>query len=198
MSVPACRNPFSAARLAPGVMPYLFAAGESPQSLVDRLRLNAWRGQIVGPHGIGKSTLLHRLAGVIERHRATRWVRLGPEQRKGRGCRPLRGGVLLIDGFEQLAWLRRRAIAVACRAAGCGLLATAHEDVGLPTLARLQATREIAGRIAARLTTGYPRLVETADIDRAYAEHAPSLRDMLFSLYDVYERRREPLLANPS
>ena len=64
-------NPFSAARLRPGNIPYRFGPADrdtDPQQL-DQLMVN-WqnagrRGQIAGPHGCGKSTLACSLAQAI-------------------------------------------------------------------------------------------------------------------------------------
>ena len=56
-------NPFSTRFIRPGAIEYLFAPGQTADSLIDRLRHNQWRGQIIGPHGSGKSTLAVRAAG---------------------------------------------------------------------------------------------------------------------------------------
>src|SRR5205814_1339909 len=59
-------NPFSTRWIRPGAVPFLFSAGVSAEGLVEQLRLNNWRGVIVGPHGSGKSTLLATLMPTIE------------------------------------------------------------------------------------------------------------------------------------
>src|SRR5262245_49587973 len=59
-------NPFSTRFIRPGAIPFIFSAGESAESLVDHLRVNNWRGQIIGPHGSGKSTLLAALLPALQ------------------------------------------------------------------------------------------------------------------------------------
>jgi len=50
-------NPFSAKRLRPGVIPFLFPPDMDWSELDRRLGEHRYRGQVVGPHGTGKSTL---------------------------------------------------------------------------------------------------------------------------------------------
>ena len=64
-------NPFCAQALRPGNLPFIdFATGQcSPGETVRRLealRANRWRGEICGPHGSGKSTLVRQLAAWIQ------------------------------------------------------------------------------------------------------------------------------------
>jgi len=61
-------NPFSAHRILPGAIPYLFSHEDDSTDLdrLDRL-IDAWQasgyfGQIVGAHGCGKTTLAHAIA----------------------------------------------------------------------------------------------------------------------------------------
>ena len=75
-------NPFCAARLRPGTIDFVFEQGKSLQQLVDTLEANAWRGQITGRHGTGKSTLLAALTPAIEgRGRLVKSVTLVAGQR---------------------------------------------------------------------------------------------------------------------
>ena len=60
-------NPFSSERIRPGALTYLTGEGESVDDLIDRLEGTGFRGQIVGPHGTGKSTLLADLAAELAR-----------------------------------------------------------------------------------------------------------------------------------
>src|SRR5262249_23632578 len=58
---PLSGNPFATRRVRPGAIPFLFPTGESVGQLLDRLRAAGWWGQVVGPHGSGKSTLVAAL-----------------------------------------------------------------------------------------------------------------------------------------
>ena len=59
-------NPFSTRFTRPGEIPYQFADSAGLETLVDRFGHNRWVGQIVGPHGCGKTTLCHLLARELE------------------------------------------------------------------------------------------------------------------------------------
>ncbi len=60
-------NPFCSRFVRPGAIGYHFPAGESVESIVERLHACQWRGALVGPHGSGKSTLLHALLPALNR-----------------------------------------------------------------------------------------------------------------------------------
>jgi hypothetical protein len=57
----AASNPFATRYTRPDVGEYLFPVGGSMDWLVARLRENRWWGQVTGPHGSGKSTLVYTL-----------------------------------------------------------------------------------------------------------------------------------------
>ncbi len=55
-------NPFSASNIAAGRVPYLYDPTLTPESLLQRWTAQRFRGAIIGPHGIGKTTLAIDLA----------------------------------------------------------------------------------------------------------------------------------------
>ena len=67
-SLTASDNPFSAHRIRPGSIPYLFSAEDDAtdvsrlDQLIDSWRAGHYFGQIVGPHGCGKTTLAYAIA----------------------------------------------------------------------------------------------------------------------------------------
>ena len=190
------QNPFCSRRVRPGGIPYLFAPGESAAELVDRLRDNGWWGQIVGPHGSGKSALLAALMPAIEAAgRRTLLVELHDGQRQmppdfrrrlDAGCPT----VLIVDGYEQLSLWQRLRLRRFCRNSGLGLLLTAHWPVGLPHLRHTSATLELAQQIVERLQRGHPPRIAAEDVAERFARHSGDLRETLFDLYDLYEERR--------
>jgi hypothetical protein len=99
-------NPFCTRRIRPGAIPFLFPDGQNAETLVDRLRTHGWCGEIVGPHGSGKSALLATLIPAIER--AGRHVTL-VELHDGQRRLPLRlGGNRVKWGRHScLPWLSR-------------------------------------------------------------------------------------------
>ena len=188
-------NPFSTRFVRPGALPYFFPPGRSAEQLAAKLGAQGWRGQIVGPHGSGKSTLLAALAPWIERagrkvilcalHDGERRLPISKQQRSALSSASL----LVVDGFEQLGAFSRWRIARMCRRRGCGLLATAHADVGLPELYCTATNVELARRVVEALTP-HDRAISADDVERAFAAHRGDLREALFGLYDLYEQRR--------
>ena len=195
-------NPFATRFTRPSVGEYLFPAGAGAGALLARLRDQHWWGQITGPHGSGKSTLVHTL--LPELQAAGRRVECYPlHQPASRPCGTSPAAVcwgdhianwngstqIVIDGCEQLGRWRRAWLQWHCRRHGAGLLVTAHRDVGLPPLWRTETSVELAQRLVARLLgEGHADWIGAEQIERLFAEHRGNLREMLFALYDLYER----------
>ncbi len=189
-------NPFCTRRVRPGAIPFIFPPGQNAETLVERLRQAGWRGEIVGPHGSGKSTLLAALTAAIKRAgRRTVLIALHDGQR--RLPLDLQGDprldpstVLIVDGYEQLGCWSRLMLKRFCRRRGVGLLATAHDSVGLSTLCRTVATPELAQRIVGELMGGREPPFTPEEVSDCLSLHGGDLREMLFNLYDLYEKRR--------
>lgn len=192
-------NPFSTRRVKPGAVPYLFANGDSAAGLVERLAANGWRGEIVGPHGSGKSTLVQTLLPELKaRGREPLYIQL----REGVRRLPLNGPtlaaspentVVVVDGYEQLGWWARWKLRRLCRRCGLGLLATAHVPTGLPPLYQVTASRDLADRVVGALLADRPDaqpVITSTAIEQAWQAAGGNLRETLFLLYDVYERSR--------
>lgn len=192
----AADNPFSASRVRPGAVAFLFDEQPSLDSLLQQLRAGGYWGQIVGAHGSGKSALLAALRGAleaaglgvlhIELHAGQR--RLPISLRKLRGAEDI--SVIVVDGYEQLSWLARISLKHFCRRRRLGLLVSTHLPAGFPTLCTLRPSLALAQKVAAQLQHGYPELVAPSDVAACYAAAHGNLREMLFALYDIYEQRR--------
>lgn len=187
-------NPFATRFTRPGAIAYRFADGATAEALVDRLREHQWRGQIVGPHGSGKSTLLQSLLPAIERAgKSPRLIALHAGQHR----LPHSPGdllddpasLLIVDGYEQLSRFAKWRLLRACRRRGAGLLVTSHAPVGLPTLYAVEPSLATTQAIVRDLTDE-SACVEEAEVARCFEAHGGNIRETLFALYDLVERRR--------
>ena len=186
-------NPFRSRRIRPGAIPFFFPAGQNAETFVERLGQNNWRGEIVGSHGSGKSSLLAALIPVIEKAgRNLILLELHDGQRRlpsgwDRYVRSAPSPIILVDGYEQLSRWSRFWLRIGCRRNGWGLLVTTHASVGLPPLYQTEITFDLAKRIVAHLTQGKtpPSLDEA--LAKSLAAQGGNLRETLFDLYDLYE-----------
>ena len=65
-ALPPISNPFATRYTRPDASEYLFPPDGGADLLIARLRESAWWGQITGPHGSGKSTLVQTLLPHLE------------------------------------------------------------------------------------------------------------------------------------
>lgn len=181
-------NPFAAQRLEA----LRFRFGQSDmESLLARFENLNRRGAIVGPHGSGKSTLLEQFAvRLAEEGIRTQLERLytesGSQEKDAVIRRALvaRDVVVLVDGAEQLGWLRWRRLLTASRNAS-GLVATMHKPGRLPTLIQTTTTPELLTDLVAELTKAEP---ERKVIAQLFEGHRGNLREALRDLYDRASR----------
>jgi hypothetical protein len=189
-------NPFSTGRVRPGAIPYRFPAGKDTASTMRRLKKNAWRGQIVGPHGSGKSALVATLIAALETSgRPTLLFELHDGQRRLpvnlRQIPELAAGtILFVDGYEQLNRWSRFRLRRFCRRRSLGLVVTAHTSVGFPDLLRTTTSLALAGELVGQLLGEAIRQVTTEEVSRRFRSHGGDLREVFFDLYDLYEQRK--------
>lgn len=189
-------NPFSASRIRPGAIPFLFPPGVSAESLVARLRLNGWWGAIVGPHGSGKSALL---AALLPAMRSAGRLPILVELHDGQRALPLELGqisaiadqtLIVVDGYEQLSRRSRWGLKRFCRQKSLGLLVTSHRSAGLPELWRTETSPELACQVVAWLLGDRPWEVSHERVAEVFYRHGGNLREVLFEFYDWFEHVR--------
>ena len=192
---PGDHNPFSTRFTRPGAIPYIFSPGTSCNALRKRLAELSWTAQVIGPHGSGKSTLIHQLSAAFAQvDREVVLVTLNDRQRKlpiTRTDSRLWNDetLVIIDGFEQLNWWNRLWLQQICGKRRAGLLVTAHTDVGLPTLEETTVCLKTAKTIVAHLSTGQCPVADDLLADYL-RKHNGNMREVLFGLYDQYEQIR--------
>lgn len=188
-------NPFSTCWVHPEAQKYL-ETGVSIQRIVQRLQKLKWRGAIVGPHGVGKTTLLHTLLPKIEfvgKRCVLVEIRNGKSSQAMAAVRELTldsETVLCIDGYEQLRWWQRVTVEWYCSRIETGLIVTSHRSTRLTTALRLRPSMELALALVHRLSIESDSPISDQDVRRAFNTCNGNLRDMLMDLYDRYELNR--------
>ena len=189
-------NPFATRYTRPGALRFLFPPGQSLQTVIAGLSSANWTGQIIGPHGSGKSSLVAALLPELAREgRIVAHYVLGQGERRlpFTAAEADRWNVqtqLVIDGFEQLSWWNRKRLRMLCRRSASGLLLTAHQSQGLPTVFQTAPSLELAQSIVQELLGEGEQSITAEDIAQAYRQDPANLREMLFRLYDLYQQRQ--------
>ena len=207
---PDCPNPFASRFVRPGAMVY-----RDPKTLmtvdVDCLLAeleSVRRAAIVGDHGTGKSTLLHTIAAQLEsQYPEGRWVQLTRDNGFpiAERCREVvanvrvtlreqkslvDGGVLVIDGAEQLpAWVRA-VIAKRTQQRGQACLITTHRPVKrFKTIFQTALDHKLIEFLVTQLTTDCsdPELI--ASVRERIKRPIDNARELWSDLYDDFELR---------
>lgn len=193
-------NPFSSRFTHPDKMDFQFAPGPRLQQIMYRLWDTDCWGEIVGPHGSGKSTLIALLVKQANRfgisphlfslHDKQRAMPTGWKQDVWDQFEPGRKTMVIVDGFEQLSRFARWRLRRTCSLKKWGLLVTAHTTVDLPTLYRTATSMQLTLLLVDSLQQGSPLSISPAQIEQAYQRHNGNLRLVFHDLFDQYERLR--------
>jgi len=165
--------------------------GMSWSQIIERGDMLRWRCAIVGPHGTGKTTLLHRLAehfesnGLTPRHVFINDTTPAPPHRQFiRWVDSLKSNdMLLIDGAERLSRWTRRSLRTRTRHLA-GVLLTMHRPAGWPTLIETRTTPALLDDLIDRLPD-VDRRILAVDARELFTRHRGNLRDVMRALYDV-------------
>ena len=195
-------NPFSTRFLSPGQLSFVGLDDQMLDRLVEKLIQQNGNGQIVGPHGTGKTTLTFELQKRVDRLNDSdtnyRFVRktVGP-RRTIRTSNPVAEfkphskTILVLDGVELLSWLQRLAMIKTCQRKRIGLLVTSHRPVwGLPILVSVKPDRSQLEAIVHQLTRDCDFQIPTERLDELYTNSDGNIREALMSCYDEFEANR--------
>jgi hypothetical protein len=106
-------------------------------------------------------------------------------------ARSQQANLILVDGYEQLAYWQRLLFRATCRLHGWGLLVTAHSDVGFPTLYQTTASLAVTVRVVDALLKPEVGRLAPEQVAAAYHAAGGDVRETLFRLYDVWEARSQ-------
>ena len=190
-------NPFSVRWIDPSHIYFEPPPGICLNQLMRQLETKRGWGQIVGPHGSGKTTLVNQLELRL-RQSSLPVVKVVLHRKVWRQGFPQalsatrRGGTrLIVDGFEQLPWVLQCVLRCFCAWRDCGLLVTSHRDVRLPWLVQTTSSLAWVQQIVSRLLQSCPRdVIREDDVRVCYDRQDGNVRETLFALYDLFEYRR--------
>ena len=198
-------NPFATCWTRPGAIGWVDVGGDAlrgavtglPACAVACLNCNAgW--QVVGPHGSGKSALLHALADTL--------------RTRGCACETLMAGAALerdlwdpevthfVEGFERLGRRDRRRCFDKWRRQRTAFVITTHRRLrrwrGSPkVLAELRPNRRLLATLFDHLTRERPTTVSLGNALASFARRRGNLREVWFDLYELHEGRRRSLAS---
>ncbi|MCD0462810.1 hypothetical protein U8335_02445 [Roseiconus lacunae] len=211
-------NPFSTSFIAPSKVRYRFnhgVSGGNPQTvemhlegLLATLRKTR-RGLILGPHGTGKSTLLHTFLPKLQRsypmvafHQINNdpsigWIGRMKERSRASGrirkelAELPREGLLIVDGWEQLYRVSRLRILKTAAAKKITILATSHQRMtGWSTIHETKPTSKLIQSLAGDLLADTPyeiRKLVDRYLKQCRVTPKTNVRDLWFEMYDLVE-----------
>ncbi|MCC6510101.1 MAG: hypothetical protein IT423_13425 [Pirellulaceae bacterium] len=102
-----------------------------------------------------------------------------------------RNRMLIIDGYEQLAYPARGLAIVVTRLTGAGLLLTSHRRTWLPTLVETQGSVALAQQLLEQLLPldlpDRAGLLDPKRLSPLLSKHNGNLRELFMDLYDTLE-----------
>jgi hypothetical protein len=226
-------NPFSVSYVQPGSIPYFFEPSfidqikaSSPMLYVHafaeafslKTPLSTWigcrflgerfveadhQGQIIGPHGSGKSTITesfakflnltgtHVIKHVIHDHTRRLSRSLSEEIRniedfQTAESRKTKRNVVIFDGYEQLSYCSRVRLRKLCRQKNCGLLITTHKPQSFvgPILFRTDTSDATVEKLVSYLLDDSRIFPGDSLLRSLRRKHNSNIRAILDSLYD--------------
>ncbi len=168
---------------------YVSPTGETWETIVSRVKAANFRGALVGPHGHGKSTLMHQLALIdppsgLTQHPVIQVMADGSNVDEVKRALTAGDGRLFIDGIDLLPWRLRRGVAHRRE-----VIVTSHRTTRLPTLVDCETTpgspgAGVLGELVGRLSPSVRAALGDEGVTALHERHRGNVRDALRELYD--------------
>ena len=203
-------NPFATKFVTAGRLAFVGLSEGTLDQLAEALIRQNGNGQIIGPHGVGKTTLTFELEQRVGRLCGTgaafKFIRktIGP-----------RGGVrfamsvdqatreddfgdsssartaLVLDGIERLSWFQRLALIKSCQRKRIGLLLTSHRRVrGVRSLVELTPDLSRFESVVQALTADCEFQLPSERLREIFCKTQGNMREALMTCYDEFEASR--------
>ena len=191
-------NPFETRWIRPDTIEYAqteFHAESKLTTLLDKAVNSNSSWEIIGPHGVGKTTLAHAICRLAtSRGIPTELIRCGqasfseilksvqiPEQ------------LTILDEFEQLRWWQRLRLGNLAKRQRGKFILIAHRTQGFPALTNPRSDLRTIQTIVKRLQInhGFDEVVSAADVKSLMSQHGGNFREVLFASYDLFHQRHK-------
>lgn len=184
-------NPFSVQHTGPDGLAYVFSAGESAGSVADEFERHGWTGELVGPHGVGKSTLLLTLAAQAERRglAVVRWCCNDQTMRLPHGWQRVLDcvQVCFLDGGERCVSREFHALRGACVLGKTGLVVSVHKSAGFALSRRVHVDPVVFEHLAQRLAAAVGCAIPPGMAAAFLARRSGCAREAFADLYRAWE-----------
>ena len=196
------RNPYSTCFTEPGRLPFIFPESWQPQQLLTEFERHGFQGQIIGPHGCGKTTLTMTLEPSLRSNfSGIQRVTIRKDGAVSGGI-PSKGNqnlnqttLFVIDGIENLRWLQRRIFVKFIKRSAGGLLLTTHRAIkGIPVIYQITPSFQIFSRIVSQISPN--QQFDTQRLEQIFAQNNLSTRESLMSLYTIWEEDRQRFISD--
>ena len=210
-------NPFATKFVTAGRLAFAGLGEQALDGLAKTLIKQKGPYQIIGPHGVGKTTLTYDLEERVERlcgsdtafnflrktisrsgevrfansSRHATWKEDFSENEFAGGNSISVETLLVLDGVERLSWFQRLALLKSCRKKRIGLLLTSHRHVwGVRTLVELEPKFSRFESVCNELTAGREFQLASQRLHEIFSNVKGNMREALMTCYDDFEASR--------